>query len=578
MFQEDRSSGAFETLVGRYAGLVYHTCAHVIRDQHEAEDAAQAVFIVLFRRPPARPPTSLAGWLYMVARKTSAKVLRDRAARARREAAAAAQVGARTDRPEADLAEALHAALNRVPAAEREVLILRYLQERSVRDVAAALDCSVATVSERAAKGLSRMARVLSATGPAVTVPAVSAGLVALGGACAAAAPVASSGVLVPASWSPQAVALADAVELRMWVAKIVAWAFPSAVLAAALGVAAVGLSPRPPAAPPSEPERPAGDAGVAAGAGPVAERVAIGTAGPVAGFAVSADGRRIAVLHENRALAYYETASGVRLGDVVVELRSREKNNPRVLRGPRSVALTVGPAGARVAAPESDWEWYLHLIDPVTGRDDGLPMPAGLPPASAIAFGPGGRTLVAARTTASAADPDRTKGIEVRRLSDGKLVWGRAVPLRSVAVAASAPLLAVGTTAGGVEVLDAETGAVRRSWPAAGGPVVAVGISPDGRRVAASDGGTVRVYRADADGPVETRPAGRERCRAVALDADALTAVYETRAVRVRAGAEREVPLPRASRLSLSADGRVVALLGAGGELTVHALADPKN
>jgi RNA polymerase sigma factor (sigma-70 family) len=571
-FVEDRGSPAYETLVGRYAGLVYQTCARVIGDRHEAEDAAQAVFIVLFRRPPVRPPTSLAGWLYMVARKTSAKVLRDRAARKRREAAAAALVGGQADQPGAELAEALHAALDRVPAAEREVLILRYLQERSVRDVAAALGCSVATVSERAARGLGRMAKVLGASGVAVTVPAVSAGLVALGVVPAGAAPRACAGGLSPTAWSPKAVALADAVEFRMWLAKVITWASSAAALAAVLGVAAaVGLPTPPTAGPPAESVPPLAPA-------PAADGAAAARSGPVASLAVSADGRRVAVLYENRALGYYDAASGARLGDAVVEPRGREANKPRPLRGPRAFALTVGPAGPRVATTESDWEWYLHLIDPVTGRNDGLQMPAGLPPANAIAFGPDGRTLVTARFTVSPMDPDKTKGLEVRRLSDGKLVWSRAVPIRSVAVAQNAPLLAVGTTAGGVEVLDAETGAVRRAWPAAGEPVVAVGISPDGRRVAASDGGTVRVYRADADGPVETRPAARERCRAVALGADGLTVVYETRAVRVRAGSERDVPLPRASRVSLSADGRVVALISPGGELTVHALADPKN
>jgi RNA polymerase sigma-70 factor (ECF subfamily) len=63
-----RSEQAFGELVRRHAGFVLATCRRRLRDGHDAEDAAQAVFLVLARRPPARSgPSVQAGWLYKTA-------------------------------------------------------------------------------------------------------------------------------------------------------------------------------------------------------------------------------------------------------------------------------------------------------------------------------------------------------------------------------------------------------------------------------------------------------------------------------------------------------------------------------
>ena len=68
-FTRQGRQAAFSELVSRYSGLVYSTCLRDIRNAAVAEDAAQAVFLLLARKAPTfGAGTSLAGWLYRTAR------------------------------------------------------------------------------------------------------------------------------------------------------------------------------------------------------------------------------------------------------------------------------------------------------------------------------------------------------------------------------------------------------------------------------------------------------------------------------------------------------------------------------
>src|SRR5262249_259029 len=67
-FITGRSEAAFAALVQRYGAVVYGVCTRVLRHAQDAEDAAQATFLVLARKAGSiRSGTSLGGWLYRVA-------------------------------------------------------------------------------------------------------------------------------------------------------------------------------------------------------------------------------------------------------------------------------------------------------------------------------------------------------------------------------------------------------------------------------------------------------------------------------------------------------------------------------
>ncbi len=59
---------AFTTLVHRHGPMVFAVCQSVLRQRHDAEDACQAVFLILTRKAGSiRQREGLGGWLQLVA-------------------------------------------------------------------------------------------------------------------------------------------------------------------------------------------------------------------------------------------------------------------------------------------------------------------------------------------------------------------------------------------------------------------------------------------------------------------------------------------------------------------------------
>ncbi len=77
---------AFADIVCRYGPVVIGVCRRVLHDRADAEDVAQAVFLVLARQARSiRRPDALAGWLYKTARRLALNHRRDALRRLQRE-------------------------------------------------------------------------------------------------------------------------------------------------------------------------------------------------------------------------------------------------------------------------------------------------------------------------------------------------------------------------------------------------------------------------------------------------------------------------------------------------------------
>jgi RNA polymerase sigma factor (sigma-70 family) len=76
-FAATRDEAAFELLVRRHAAAVWATCRRILSaDPHAAEDAFQAAFLALAKRPGAIRTGCVAGWLYRVAVNAALKLRR----------------------------------------------------------------------------------------------------------------------------------------------------------------------------------------------------------------------------------------------------------------------------------------------------------------------------------------------------------------------------------------------------------------------------------------------------------------------------------------------------------------------
>src|SRR5262245_590882 len=85
-FVESRDGLAFEALVRRHAAMVWNVCRRILRDDANAEDAFQAVFLTLVRKAHTiGRRASVASWLHKVAHRVAMEAGRRAARRSARE-------------------------------------------------------------------------------------------------------------------------------------------------------------------------------------------------------------------------------------------------------------------------------------------------------------------------------------------------------------------------------------------------------------------------------------------------------------------------------------------------------------
>ena len=152
-------------LVERHGPMVLHVCRRILGDRHDAEDAAQAVFLVLARQSRSiRRTDSVASWLYGVAARVAARARLDAARRraARAPGAEAAMAIRDVDRDDRDGSETwpeLYEELGRLPDRFRLPILLCHLEGLTYEQAARRLGCPVRTVQSRLARASRAVAR-----------------------------------------------------------------------------------------------------------------------------------------------------------------------------------------------------------------------------------------------------------------------------------------------------------------------------------------------------------------------------------------------------------------------------------
>jgi RNA polymerase sigma factor (sigma-70 family) len=175
------AQSAFTTLVERHLNLVYSVARRHVRSSALAEEVAQSVFIDLARRAKQIPSdTPLVAWLHLVSHRTAVDVVRREARRTAREHAAA-ELSA-MDTPSSNwkaVEPLLDEAVESLTPPDRTAILLRYFENKSLRDVGAALGTSDDAAQKRVSRALEQMRALFARRGVSASVSSLATSLAA---------------------------------------------------------------------------------------------------------------------------------------------------------------------------------------------------------------------------------------------------------------------------------------------------------------------------------------------------------------------------------------------------------------
>lgn len=196
LFAREDSQPAFAELVARHLDLVYSAARRQVGSPQLAEEIAQSVFLDLARQARRGPLDGpLGAWLYVVTRRTAVDAIRRESRQRVREQSAAelSVMNSANDSPWPRIEPLLDEAMAALPAPDRTALVLRYFENKSLREVGAALGASEDAAQKRVGRALEELRSIFFRRG----IPVASAVLAAdLASSAAGAAPLGLGGTI----------------------------------------------------------------------------------------------------------------------------------------------------------------------------------------------------------------------------------------------------------------------------------------------------------------------------------------------------------------------------------------------
>jgi RNA polymerase sigma factor (sigma-70 family) len=222
-YATDRSEAAFETLLRRHINLVYSSALRQVGDRETAAEVTQTVFIILARKAHTlRAGTIITGWLYRTTHFAAVRAIRTESRRRQRELEAAQMEPDNDQSIWEQLAPLLDEAMSCLGNTDRDAIVMRFFEHRSLKEVGAAFGANEDTAQKRVSRALVRLRTFFSKRG--ITLSVVAIGSVLSANAVHAAPATLTSKTLAVAAGHGVA-ASATLVALLQGTLKAMAWA-----------------------------------------------------------------------------------------------------------------------------------------------------------------------------------------------------------------------------------------------------------------------------------------------------------------------------------------------------------------
>jgi RNA polymerase sigma factor (sigma-70 family) len=169
-YWQNGSEQAFAMFVSRHLDLVYSAALRQVRSPELAQDVTQSVFTDLARSlHRLKADTVLPAWLYEVTRRTSVDLIRKESRRQMREQRLLDMSDMNTGSSDwAKIEPLLEEAMESLKPTDRAALVLRYFQNKSLREVGQSLGVSEDGAQKRVSRATEQLKHFLSKRGVAV--------------------------------------------------------------------------------------------------------------------------------------------------------------------------------------------------------------------------------------------------------------------------------------------------------------------------------------------------------------------------------------------------------------------------